>query len=253
MASTGELQKKLKELSDMESKLWDAFKRAEKQFAPPVINIYKAQKDTTLLVKKGLLNKFYNYPLAMIFMVSTIAASLYSAWALVAYLAALFYGKKSRESYVHAFAVDKLGSSNYVKHGFGLPHLSLIVLGTTDIFKSEVGKIKRDELASILKIAKASQEYGDVNFGLLERIKTYLFAGFVALCSFLINQKASIESELVAAWNDITTNPFVGVFLLYLLVMGSLVIYNTWIAEVRAKIKKKKYLLLLNIIYEGWV
>ncbi|HEX6705288.1 MAG TPA: hypothetical protein VF169_11060 [Albitalea sp.] len=252
MASIGNLQSSVRDLAALEKKLWDAFRRAERMYTPPTLRLVAAFRCAWDLRKRGLLSATRFYPLyATLAFLFAIAAPLSGyLWLLLPYLFFLAWAFYALHGY--ATAIDKTKDANYVSHGFGVSNLALLVLGVMEVARATDVSFRKEQLAAIIKLVKSSQDHGEVSWGLADMIKRTLWSGLFGVLVFLVANAATVSTYVDKLARATTRS--LGLLALIVAVSLTLVycLYDLVFAQVNEKRRKKKYLLMLNIIHEGW-
>ncbi|GAC1607420.1 MAG: hypothetical protein NVS3B3_10250 [Aquirhabdus sp.] len=258
MANSGQLDKNLQELAKLEKILWDAFKESEKEYLPPFFNLKKSIPTAFTLMKRGYLKKWHCSPC---FFFGAIISALFTVtsthWFLIPYIFLLALSIFTKSKYIDAYTSEKLKTSQYAKHGFGLENLSLTVAGVMHLKKTGAGKLSAGKIAVIAKIVKASLEFGDVSFGLAEYLKKSLYAAPLAFIVWFQNNP-HIGNDIDAFISGFQKAKFsfqvtIIIIALYFLLVGGLFCYELTFGQTITKRQKKKYLLILNVISESFV
>ncbi|WP_428718953.1 hypothetical protein [Undibacterium curvum] len=257
MPNSGQLDKNLQELAELEKILWDAFKESEKKYRPPFFNVKKSIPVAFTLMRRGYLKKWHCSPF---FFAGAIVSAAFtvtiSDWFSILYLFLLALSILTKTKYVDAYTSEKLKTSQYTKHGFGLENLSLTVAGVMYLKKSGEGKLNAGKIAAITKIVKASHEYGDVSFGLAEHLKKTLYAAPLAFIVWVQNNP-HIGNDIGTFISDFQKSKLAiqvvfSIFAIYFLLVGGILCYELIFGQTITKRQKKKYLLILNVISESF-
>lgn len=251
MVCSKNLNSRLNELVNIEKELWRAFHLAEKEYAPPIFRIDRAFVGSFDLVRHGHLKWYINYPaLFLCAMLSALITPIYH-WAFISYCAFLLATFIARSEYVNAYTSSKLDGEKYAKHGFGLDNLSLVIVGVINLYKVENTKLSKQDILSIAKIVKSSQEHSEVTFGVTDQIKRAFLASMIPFAYWMLINRAVVSEYYNKAVLLLTQNASISVFLSGILIGLSALMFDLLYGQTYAKRQKKKYLLLLNIIGES--
>lgn len=247
------LTKNLENLATLDDALWKAFLLCQKEYIPPTLNPFRAISTTIRLVKKGYLKAKYNYGAYLFFAIVSGALSVFfSYWLLISYMFFLAVSAKSRTRYVEAYATEKLGRSSAAKSAFGITTPSLATAGVFKLMETGGTKISKDSIGSIIKIVKASQEFGDVSFGIVETIKKGLFGLPLVAAVWMFSNQNTFTKYLNIFLNFPQKNQIFYAVVALLFLGLSFICYDLVLGQTIAKREKKKYLLVLNMIYESF-
>lgn len=159
----------------------------------------------------------------------------------------------ARGRFLRAYSEYELRNSSFTDHAFGMHSVSLLVRRVVEKVALPIGKERKDSLDALIKINKAAQEHGEVNYGFVDALKKTAFTGmlsaFSALGWFSAHQtdiqavSERLINRLSAFW--------IGYVLIGVMVVSVLfLLYDIVFGQMRLKKKKKRYLLVLNIIRE---
>lgn len=241
----------IKRLADLDKRLWSAFTKSEKSFLPPTLNPFRAIETTIHLVKSKHLSAIYNYVIYLVLaLIFAGAAIFYSFYFFIPYLVFLALTIVSRAKYIVAYATEKLGESNFPLHGFGIENPALTVAGVMRIQAASQTTPSKDELASLIKIVKSSQELSDVTFGVAEYLKKSLYA--LPLAAMLAVQQ---NIDTIRKYVDLLGKSFgsdiaAQILLAAMFIGVSFIVYDIVLGKTLEKRQKKKYLLVLNVMHE---
>lgn len=241
----------IKNLLELDKRLWEAFTKSEKSFLPPTLNPIRAIKTTADLVRGKYLKARYNYAIYLVLtLVFAAAAIAYSFYFLIPYVTFLAFAGVSRAKYVVAYAAEKLGGSNFPMQGFGIENPALTVAGVMKIQADSQTKPSKDELASLIKIIKSSQELNDVHFGVVEYLKKSLYAAPLAIM-LAVQQNIDVIRKFMSMLGSKLGSDITAQALLVTIFVGlSFIVYDIVLGKTLEKRQKKKYLLVLNIMHE---
>lgn len=253
MANIGNLNKKLTDLAALEKLLWDAFIQSEKEYTPSPLCLRSTFQKTRKLNKAKILEWYYNYPILLLVAISFALGSLFYNWLLVGYLVVLFFAFTARDRFMHAFAVEKLGTQSYTNYGFGLQNLSLAAVGVLKLRDTGGVKLTKESIGSIVKIVKSSHEHSEVSYGIGDQLKKSLFATPIPVVYYLLENHATLVSFATGGIQYLKNNLFAAAFIICLILGALLFCYELLLGQTRTKRRKRKYILLLNIIAESFV
>lgn len=252
MSNFGDLNKKLNNLAILEKTLWDAFQRAEKEYAPPVLNLIAAYRTVKELNSSKLLKKRYNFPLYFILAIIFGLMSLFSKWLLIPYILFLSFTFVSREKYVHAYAVNRLRTEDYTKYGFGLNNPSLLTVGVIKLRDAAGSKLTKESISSIVKINKASHEHSEVSFGTADILRKSLYATPIPIIYWALDNQQVISQYANTIANVVSKSIVISAIILSITIGITIFGYDLLIGQTLEKRRKRKYLLILNIINESF-
>lgn len=253
MTNVNYLAKNLDELAELDKETWKAFRKSQHDYMPPMFNPFRALSTTAYLVQKGYLKLWQNYFVLLTFsIISAIFSLIASLWLLAPYSLFIALAAVARNKYVEAYATEKLNRTGIVRQAFGVATPSLATAGVLDIMKSSGQRLTKDTVGSLIKLNKSSQEYEDVSFGILETLKKAAYGLPFALALWwsentqaIARYKNVIDSAIVKVW----WLQIFGLILFFCIVAS---FYNLILADTIMRREKRKYLLVLNMIYESY-
>lgn len=252
MTSIGNLQKKVKDFTEIEKKLWKAFNTAEKEYSIPSLNIWKANQLAMPFLKNKSLKITEYYPLlALITLLVAMVCPFYPVF-FIAYILMLYLTMRSIDNYKNIITKHKLRDSNFVLHGFGINNLSLTIFGILNIVNAGGDRIDKNDIGSILKIVKARYETSDVSLGFAEHIKKLIYASLFTLPVAIFSNISHFSQQFSKALKVFNTNIYVSAYLALVIIFIIGLMYDLIFTQTKRKKQQKRYLLMLNIIHESW-
>ena len=247
----------IKKYAELDRLLWKAFTEIEKREPIPFFSWLRGWSTFRRLKRSGKLRWHDNYIVAQIvtavlvlLLVLGRSSSALVITALPAYVISLFWMFRARAKFVRASAESELKNTNITEYAFGMDSVSLLVKRVTDTVSLPAGNERKACLDALIKINKAAQEHGEVNFGIVDTIKKTLITGLPPLVYWLgihaeslKNASDGVSKSLASPWILYGWLTVVGLCAIYLL-------YDIMFGQPRLKKRKKRYLLVLNIIKE---
>jgi len=264
MTNANKLLENLRTLRQLDDELWRAFKKAEKESELPklrllrLFNIRKEIRSTSTIIES-----IYPFVLAIAILSAALAvipvASIQGPSFLV-YVIALLTVPTLRERFISAYSRHQLRGANFAVKAFGIDNISLNIFKIFEDARSSGNLITKDRIESLIKINKASHEHGDTSYGYAEAARKMLIS---ALYTFPIgangwisqNKTTTIDGihRLVDAFVNSTASALLMLALSMLVVVPAVMLaYALLVGDVRSKITRKRYLLILNILKESW-
>ena len=256
------MKSRIAELSEVERRLWNAFKVAEKEYIPPVFNPYKVSVNLYRLWREGRIRFYEYYPVYGLIAVAFAGGAILGHWWLfVGYLAFLAVSGLYLNKYVKQFAFQKTQIHGLERYSFGVPHLPLLVHGMSRVLseKRSVGDTARssepltkDALGSIIKLVKGGHEHGEIGYGFDDAIKKWLYAAVVGAISAGYAHAGEVSSGVAKAWKVVAGNWMMTAAVVGFIFGTSVMLHGLFFSPANEKRRKRRYLLALNTIYETW-
>lgn len=238
-------------IARLEAKLWRLYRKSEKDSQPTLWNLIIVWRNTRTYQQAKLLPWYSNFVITILLTTLFVVLTLWkSEWFLLGYCIALLIAFKTSAQYRVAHAIHSLYTDNYAEYGFGVRHASLIASKFMNLMKSEGIFLNQKSITSITKLVKAGQDYSEITFGFFDYLKKGLYGAPVAIAYALIDNWHHVKDA------HLNTEAFgwkVAILiacLIPLLISISSLLYELLFGETLMKRRKKKYLLLLNLISE---
>lgn len=249
-------------LGALENRLWRAFKKAEAQYIPSRLNIFKVSANFADLRRKGHLKLHEYYPIygAASFGFAFLAVENNSFWYFLGYVLTFSLTLLLMSKYERKFAWAATQVHGLERYAFGVDSLPLLVFGIRRIFPelpSDKGDraaapLTKENLASVLKLAKCGHEHGEFSYGIGEWLKRLLFGGVSTFVVYLFSSTKEATQLFEQVSSAFAAKPalaaVLGVFALGL----GLLTFEFLFGPVNEKRRKRRYLLALNTIHETW-
>lgn len=266
MASFGSLLNKLRKLSEYEHKLLRAFDEAEKDSALPsffTLDFKKMHNYSWPLCKRGQLKWYFSPVLATSILYIGIIIAYYviisslkeSSPPILSYLLSIIFitvlmawTLKSEQKAHHLHTRSVLNSEEYAAYSFGIKNSAL--MAHYFLQKCKEHNLKKNDISAIIKIVKCSHEHEDVSFGIADHFKKLLFGSVIAIPLFVSQN----QGDIGLLFNKIPKIDAFGVgYILFLCIYSTYLIYSLIFLSVKKKKRRKRYILVLNLIHESWI
>ncbi len=267
MASNNDLLNSLDEMARLEKAIWKSFKKAESE---SFINPWNFRKQ--LEVRKSLPGTtpwfWRNYPfwpiLALISAFIVIFANpttiSFGTLSYIPYMAFILLGVVSRDKFIKAYSQLQLKQKNFTDHAFGIDNLSLRIFDTLNFHKKSGEKLTKNDIASLIKIVKASQDYQSMSFGYYDYLRKTIIGLIVSSpvtgSYFLYTHRKEVPQYLIklddyaSLHHWFSAGPIIISLILLFAMLG--LTYTLVFHEPKIDMQKKRYLLILNILHESW-
>jgi len=254
MTNVGQLNKHLQELATLERSLWNAFKKTEEEYLPPIAHPVRSVKTANELIRTGFLQRRHYYPIYLFLsLLSAFAVVLLSFWYLVPYSTFLVAAMTSRSKFVEAYVKSKLGTSKFEGFAFGISQPSLAVAGVIKLREVGTGTLDLSAIQSILKIQKASSDFSEVATGFADVMKKSVYGVPFMFAGWIYGNTATFNKYLALFQDVASKNWFVVVPVALVIFSLAFFSYDLVLGQTFVKRRKKKYLLVLTLIAESFV
>lgn len=171
------------------------------------------------------------------------------------------WGKYEKEYYLYncgkvdplVFAFGTDNASDFLK-SFEKIFMEKIM---AEVWRLQSQPIKTKDFDGLIKLNKAAQDKDEVNLGIGETIKKAFYGALlVALVTFKFEGFLSVFATYTTFVEKLKFAQFslFGWFCILVVLLSSIfLIYDIFVGQTSTKRRKKKYLLLLNILKETWV
>lgn len=250
-------------LSELERGLWTSFGRAEREHLPPAFKPWAVLKACWTLHRAGKL-KFYEWhPIYGVLAAACVAMTIVgrSLWFFFPYLVFLTLMFICHSRYVERFIFLRTQCLGLERFGFNVDYLPLLVIGTMTNYAGREAKsakggepvaFTRENVASVIKLAKSGHEYSEIAFGASEVFRRSFLGGIAAAGAYAIANFAQMTA-VVAKGLELASREYVFAALLVAFCGALVLMLHSWFfGEASAKRQRRRYLLVLNMIHEGW-
>jgi len=261
MTTNVPMKSRIAELSEVERRLWNVFKVAEKEYIPPVFNPFKVSVNLYRLWRDGRIRFYEFYPVYGLIAVALAGGAVLGHWWLfVGYFGFLAISAFYLNKYVKQFAFQKTQIHGLDRYSFGVPHLPLLVHGMSRVLSEKsVGNTARpsepltkEALGSIVKLVKGGHEHGEIGYGFDDAIKKWLYAAVVGAISTGYAHAAEVSSAFAKAWKVVVGNWMMIAAVVAFIFGTSVMLHGLFFSPANEKRRKRRYLLAFSTIYETW-
>jgi len=250
-------------LSDLERALSRSFGQAEREHLPPAFWPWAVLPACWTLARAGKL-KFYEWHPIYVMLAAACAVMTIvgrSFWYFIPYLVFLIVMFICHRRYVERFIFLRTQCLGLERIGFNVDYLPLLVIGTmTDFARCEDKAAKRDEpvaftrenVASVIKLAKSGHEYSEIAFGASEVFRRSLLGGIAAAVAYVAANFADVTPWVAKGLELASREHVFAAMLAAFCGAFVLMLYGWFFGEASAKRQRRRYLLVLNMIHERW-
>jgi hypothetical protein len=253
----------IRRFADLDKALWKAFVKAERDEPIPFFAWGRFRSTYSVLLNNKRVDWRNNYLAA--FISGSVFAFLFVVGSplgmplpimlgvLIAYCVSLLWMYWARATFIRKYSEFELKHTEIAEYAFGLDAVALLVRRVVEAVPLPTGKERKACLDALIKINKAAQDHGEVNFGFVEVLKKAAFTGVLSIFSAISWLLANGEKIKQASDGVVSSvsSPWIFYPLLGLVVFSVVfLLYDIVLGQPRLKKKKKRYLLVLNIIRE---
>lgn len=178
---------------------------------------------------------------------------------MLVYGVSLFAAMFTRDAFIAEHSRQLLRSRELVDHAFGIDKVSLLVFNSFEQANFPSG-LNQPDIGKIIKLVKTGQDYLNTTYGYYDYARKAFIAGLFALpvtaWTLLREHRQDMEefrqtvSSFMASQNFFAPLPLV--LTLLFMVGASILVYAVAFGDQKLERQKKRYLLWLNLLYEGW-